>query len=202
MIDAAAKDQAIRSSGIPECLHVPTAAIDEAAIKTYVGDVVRVLASGTGNKALLVEVNNPPPIDARLPIWKLKGSSVFHCKMQVWVHIAYTRYRQAYQRAFPADDITDKILSHALNRRMAALLGFQYVRITPISRAANSSSGFSENWGVALYQKPEELAAYRRRGAFIRYADLSSLMLMLDLKLGGGLMDAVNEGQALLRPET
>jgi hypothetical protein len=35
---------------------------------------------------------------------------------------------------------------------------------------------------------------------FVQYADLTDLMLMLDLKLGGGFMDAVNDGQKLLRP--
>ena len=201
LTDNAAKDQAIRSWGMPECLHVPTAAVNEEAIIRYIGKVVRVLAKGPANKALLVEVKDPPPIDTRLPIWKLKESSIFHNRMQVWVHVAYTRYRQAYRRAFPTEDIAHKILSHALNRRMAVLQGFQYVRITPISRSSNSSSGFSENWGVALYRKPEELQAHKRRGVFIHYADLSSLMVMLDLKLGGGLMDAVNEGQKLVRPE-
>jgi hypothetical protein len=86
-----------------------------------------------------------------------------------------------------------------MNRRMATILGFRFVRITPISRRSNSSSGFSEKWGVALYSKPAELESHRRRGLFIQYADLVSLMLMLDIKLGGGIMDAANEGQRLVR---
>lgn len=86
-----------------------------------------------------------------------------------------------------------------MNRRLANILGYQYVRITPLSRNSNSSSAFSENWGVELYRKPAELASHQRRGLFIRYADLTGVMLMLDLKLGGGLMDAVNEGQRLIR---
>jgi hypothetical protein len=113
--------------------------------------------------------------------------------MQVWVHVTYTRYRRAYQRAFPTENIDDKILSHAMNRRAAALQGFRYVRITPISRNANSSSAFSEGWEVAE-------APTNTRGTFIQYADLCALMLMLDMKLGGGVMDAVNEGQKLVRP--
>jgi hypothetical protein len=34
----------------------------------------------------------------------------------------------------------------------------------------------------------------------IQYADLSDLMLMLDMKLGGGVMDAVNVAQRLIDP--
>ena len=120
--------------------------------------------------------------------------------MQAWVHVGYTRYRNAYKRAFPGEDIAGKVLSHTMNRRIAVLKGFQYVRITPVSRGANSSSGFSENCGVTLYSAPGLTLERARRGAFIEYADLSDLMLMMDMKPGGGVMSAVNEGQALVEP--
>jgi len=42
--------------------------------------------------------------------------------------------------------------------------------------------------------------ADRRRGAFIHYADLATLMVMLDMNPGGGVMDAVNEAQKFVRP--
>jgi hypothetical protein len=67
-----------------------------------------------------------------------------------------------------------------------------------VSRGGNSSSGFSEKWGVALHTSSNQTAARRIRPPFIQYADLSDLMLMLDLKLGGGVMAAVNEGQKLV----
>jgi hypothetical protein len=66
--------------------------------------------------------------------------------------------------------------------------------------ASNSSSAYSEEWGVTLHNMPEQMAANKRRGAFIKYADLTELMLMMDVKLGGGVMDSVNEGQKLVRP--
>src|SRR5207302_1700484 len=71
------------------------------------------------------------------------------------------------------------------------------VRITPNSRGCNSSSSFSEQWGVNLHATPEQMSANRRRGAFIHYADLVALMVMLDMNPGGGVMDAVNEAQKL-----
>ena len=37
-----------------------------------------------------------------------------------------------------------------------------------------------------------------RGGAYIQYADLSDLMVMMNIKLGGGVMDVVNEGQYLV----
>src|SRR5882762_496216 len=111
-------------------------------------------------------------------------------------------YRRSYRKAFPDEAIDGKVLSHALNRRMAALMGFAYMRITPNSPGCNSSSSFSEQWGVTLHATPEQVAANRRRGASIHYADLAALMVMLDIKPGGGVMDAVNEAQALVLPRT
>lgn len=120
--------------------------------------------------------------------------------MQVWVHVHYGRYRPAYKRAFPAENIDGKVLSHAVNRRMAEAEGFHYVRITPATKSANSSSAFSEQWGVDLHGTQAQVEANRKRGAFIRYADLCEIMLMMDMKLGGGVMETVNEGQRLVRP--
>ena len=107
---------------------------------------------------------------------------------------------QAYRAAFPSESLGDQVLSHAMSRRVAVLKGFRFVRLTPTSRPANSSSAFSEGWGVKLHGSPGQMSANLRRGAFIQYADLTELMLMMDLKLGGGVMDAVNEGQRLIRP--
>jgi hypothetical protein len=201
MIDAIARDQALYRYGIPGCLHVPIAAVDEAAICNYVGEIRQTLSSRGHRKAFLVEAHAPPAAaDRRYPIWDEPGSAIFHYPLQVWVHVGFTRYRQAYRRAFPDECLDDKVLSHALNRQVAALKGFNFVRITPTSRGANSSSAFSEGWAKALHGDPDRMAANRRRGLFIQYADLTELMLMLDMKLGGGVMDAVNEGQKLVRP--
>ena len=198
LIDYVAREQALRDWGLPDCLHVPIAAIDENAIEQYVGKIAEELSHYTTRKAFLVRTQNPSPIDKRYPIFELQESSVLHSKMQVWVHVAYSRYRFAYRKAFSSEDISGKILSHAMNRRMAAMLGFQFVRITLVSRGTNSSSGFSEQWGVNLYRKASERTAYEKKHSFIRNADLPSLMLMMDMKLGGGMMNAVNEGQQLV----
>jgi len=200
IVDPVAREIALTRWALPECLHIPTAAADEAAITTYIGDIEQVLTVGARRKAFLVKAKEPPPIDARLPIWDLPTASILHRRMQVWVHIGFTRYRAAYRKALPHEPLEGKVLSHAMNRRIAALKGFNYVRITPTTRGCNSSSSFSEQWGVTLHSSPDQMAANRQRGAFIQYADLSDLMLMLDMKLGGGVMEAVNEGQKLVRP--
>ena len=55
---------------------------------------------------------------------------------------------QPYRRAFPEEAIADKVLSHAMNRRVAALKGFRYVRITPTSRHADWAAAASPKNGV------------------------------------------------------
>lgn len=198
-VDEIARDMALRRWALPECLHVPIAAISEEAIRTYIGDIVQVLAGRARGRAFLVKVKEPPPVDRSLPIWDLPASEIFHRPPQVWVDIAYTRYRAAYRRAHPDEDISDRIISHAMNRRTAAVKGYRFVRVTSASRASNSSSAFTENWAVDLHGRaPDPEKA--RGGASIQYADLCDLMLMLDLRLGGGVMELVNQGQELVRP--
>jgi hypothetical protein len=201
LVDHAAKEIAVRCSVLPECLHVPIAAVDEAAISQYIGDIVRILTKGSPTKAFLVEAGPHPAIDARLPIWSLPRSAIFHHQMQVWVHAEYDGYRAAYRKAFPQEDIRGQVLSHCMNRRHAMLKGFQYVRIVPATRATNSSSAFSENWGIDIFSKPDELQSFKKRGVFIHYADLVDLMVMMDKQVGGGVMELVNEAQRLVEPQ-
>lgn len=200
LIDHVAKEIALTRWALRECLHVPIAAVDEAAIRNYIGEIEQVLSGGSPPKAFLVSAKEPPPIDAQLPIWELPSSNIFFQRRQVWVHAAFGGYRKAYKKAFPGENIDGKILSHVMNRRTAALKGFSYIRITPTSRGCNSSSAYSENWAVSLHSDPKQAEANRRRGALIQYADLSDLMVMLDIKVGGGVMAVVNEGQRLVTP--
>ena len=202
LIDQVAKEIALRRWALPKCLHVPIAAVDEAAIRNYIGEIEQVLSNGSPPKAFLVKAKEAPPIDPQLPIWDSASSSVLFQRRQVWVHSAFGGYRNAYKKAFPDENIDGKILSHAMSRRTAALKGFAYIRITPTSRGCNSSSAFSEGWAVALHSTPEQMKSNQRCGAFIQYADLSDLMVMLDIKVAGGVMAVVNEGQKLVTPRT
>jgi hypothetical protein len=202
LIDETAKGIALTRWALPECLHVPIAAMDEDAIRNYVGDVERVVSGRGLRKALLVTVPERAPIDPLLPISEHPNVGIFHARRQVWVHVAYKPYRRAYKRAFPHENIDGRILSHAMNRDTAVHKGFDFVRLTPVSGIANVSSAFSEQWAKALHKPKAPVVARRTGPPFIQYADLSDLMLTLDMMLGGGVMDAVNEGQKLLERRT
>ncbi|RWO29665.1 MAG: hypothetical protein EOS10_22775 [Mesorhizobium sp.] len=74
------------------------------------------------------------------------------------------------------------------------------MRATLTSRGNNSSSAYSEEWAIARHASDARAMAEKRQGASIQYADLADLMLMADFRVGGGVMELVNEGQRLVTP--
>jgi hypothetical protein len=188
-----------KQSGLLPCLYIPIAARDIFAIETYVGTIISDLAHGPGQKAILVEAHDPEKQDDRLSIWNLPEAEVLHYSKQVWVQVNYTAYRRAYVRAFPDADLSGMVLDHVMNRRVARLKGFSYIRIVPISRKANSSHGsLSEGWGVDYHSTPEMIAKNKASKAAVQYADLCDIVKMLNMEGGGSFMDNVNDAQKLV----
>ena len=188
-----------QQSGLLPCLYVPVAARDMDAIESYVGNIIKNLAKGSPRRALLVEAHQPDEPDDRLAIWRHPGAGILHYPRQVWVHVDYSAYRRAYIRAFPDVDLTGLVLDHIMNRRVARLKGFMYLRIVPISRKANSSHGaLSEGWGVAHHSLPRMMELNSVSQAAIQYADLCDVVKMLNMEGGGSFMENVNEAQKLV----
>src|SRR5215213_1479844 len=186
-------------SGLLPCLYIPVAARDRGAIETYVGRIVARLAPRTPDRALLVEAHEPEEPDDRLAIWGLPESAVLHYPRQVWVDVDYGAYRRAYMRAFPDVDLAGLVLDHVMNRRVARLKGFTYLRIVPISRAANSShGGLSEGWGVEYHSSQRMREINRTSQAAVQYADLADVVKMMNMEGGGSFMVTVNEAQKLV----
>ncbi len=198
-IDLVAKEEASRKWVMPESLHLPVAARDRESIVKYIGETVRELSAPNTGGAFMVRVTEPKAINKKLAVWKLPQSAVLHKTMQVWVHVDYRAYRRAYVKGFPNENISKMVLDHIWNRRMAKVMGYQFVRIVPISRGANSSSGsLAEQWSLDYQSTPEMRRRNLEKNQSIQYADLHSLVKMLDINTGGGVMDAVNEAQSLL----
>lgn len=188
-----------QSSGLLPCLYIPIAARNRDAIERYVGRILRPLASRSPSNALLVEAHEPDKPDDRLAVWRHPGAGILHYAKQVWVHVDYSAYRRAYIRAFPDVDLTGFVLDHIMNRRVARLKGFTYLRIVPISREANSShGGLSEGWGVEYHSSPRMMELNRASQAVVQYADLSDIVKMLNMEGGGSFMENVNEAQKLV----
>jgi hypothetical protein len=186
--------------GLPWCLHTPIAARDEASIYSHVGILIEVVATGTPSRAVLVETEGPERMDPRLPIWREAGASNLFRSPQFWVHVDFADYRRAYAKAFPAENITSLDVDHILNRHVAKVKDFFYVRLFAISKAANrSSGGLSEKWAIEFHSSERMRAKNLASPARIQYADLADIVKMLDRKTGGSLQDPVNEAQAPIR---
>jgi len=191
-------------AGLLPCLYVPIAAKSINAIETYVGLIKKILSPRSKSKALFIEAYEPEKMENRLPIWKLPSSSILHDPQQIWVHVDYTGYRNAYTKAFESIDFTNFVIDHVMNRRVARLKGFKYLRIVPVNRAVNSShGGLSEKWAVAYHSSPKMLKKNKESKATVQYADLSDIVKMMNIGGGGSLMDNVNEAQKLVKlPDT
>jgi len=186
-----------RASGLLPCLYIPVAARNINAIEKYVGRIVEPLARL--GRAFLVESYEPEPPDSRLAIWSHPGAAALHNAKQVWVHVDYIGYRRAYIHAFPGIDLDGFVLDHVMNRRVARLKRFQYLRIVPISRNANSShGGLSEGWAVEHHSSPAMMEKNNSSQAAVQYADLSDIVKMLNMEGGGSFMDTVNDAQKLV----
>ncbi len=188
-----------KNSGLAPCLYVPIAARDRSAIERHVGNVERVLVSGSPEAVLLVACQAPLERDALLPIWNHPNVGTLHCVKQVWAHVDFKYYRKAYQTALPENDLSGLVIDHVLNRRVARVKGFSYVRLVAITRGANSSSGgLCEKWELDYHSSDRMREINAKSQASVQYADLADLVKMLDMKTGNSIMDGVNEAQALV----
>lgn len=140
-------------------------------LMTLLGRIVEDLSQRSPSKALLVEAHEPGEPDDRLAIWQHPGAAVLHCPRQVWVHVDYRNYRRAYLRAFPAVDLTSLVLDHVMNRRVARLKDFAYLRIISISREQIRYRITSQ----MLYPLEPTLQREREEGTVPRQTGLSLL---------------------------
>src|SRR5437773_12357679 len=118
-IDELARDLALTRYALPICLHIPIAARNVESIERFVGRIERVLLESAERKAFLVSAYELPPRDPDLSIWQQPGADVLRQQSQVWVHVDDPKYRVAYAKAFPDQDITNRVLDHVMNRRVA-----------------------------------------------------------------------------------
>ncbi len=190
-------------NGLLPCLYVPIAARDRCAIEEYVGKIQAPLTPRSKKKAFLVEAYEAEKPDTRLPIWQLPAAAVLHDPRQLWVHVDYTGYRRAYIQAFPDTDLADFVIDHVMNRRVARLKGFKYLRVVPVTRAVNSShGGLSEKWAVDYHSSPRMIEINRESKAVVQCADLSDIVKMINMEGGGSFMGIVNDAQKLVELPT
>jgi hypothetical protein len=91
-------------------------------------------------------------------------------------------------------DFKQNVIDHVMNRRIARLKGFEYLRVVPISRAANSSSGnITEKYGYDYHSSAYMQKVNKDNKAFIQYCDMADIVKMLDIKTVGKIQEGINE---------
>jgi hypothetical protein len=175
-------------AGFCDEVAVPIAAVSEEAIARYIGKIERVVSEDScGRRALVVNIY-PRENSKTLLVFDLPESDIFFSPQQVWVHVDLRNYRAAYlksaiEQALPKATVLD----HVMNRKVARVLGFEYIRTVPVPPRINSEHGsLNETWELKDMLGNEAVLARRmaRRGQ-IRYADWADLVKMLKIRTGG-----------------
>lgn len=204
MVDAAAP-----VFGLPASLQIPIAAASVADIETYVGRVLQSVTNSDGlPNAVLIELRSQGPIkEPNVPLWTSslasRAEERLHARKQVWVHVDYDGYRQAYiDFGMPAIP-QGYVLDHVQNRIAVQNRGYlhPYLRLCPVRQSVNTSGGHSAG---GEGKEKEYLAKYGPLPAINRiiYADPMDLTKMLDIKPGTAPMgmDGVRDTQHLFYP--
>jgi hypothetical protein len=192
-------DAAAQRFGLPNCLRIPIAAASLEAIARYVG-AVRATVPWKGQAgAVLVE---PHPRSAGptpgVALWTgpdaKSNDARLHPDRQVWVHVDYDGYRDAYQRlGLPIPP--GCVLDHVQNREAVRLGGYAhpYLRLCPVRGQVNTSAGHragGEGMEKGFLRDLPGLSAATRAaaGRALRaemvYADPMDLTKMLDIAPG------------------
>ncbi len=210
-LDLKAVQMARRFGNLPRCLWVPVAATSLEAISRYIGVVQEVLATWpSGPCAVIVRPqrlgHEGLGCPLRPPVWDLPESAAFHEPEQLWVHVDFDQYLDAYRKVFPDynPDQQDLVIDHIENRREARLRGYSFIRLLHITRGVNSSSGRGvERVGVIFYSDPElrkHSAPLQAAQGEIRYAGIEDLVKMLGIKMGGQSFDGLRDSLHLFEP--
>jgi hypothetical protein len=211
-------DATAATHGLPPCLWVPIAADSVDAIRIYVGVPMQTVVGRDGRiNALCVQPSDRAVRkDPRVPLWQEPLAATYEERLyparQVWVHVDYADYRQAYQQ-FPTPPIPPGyFLDHVQNREAIRLRGYShpYLRLCPVSRRVNTSGGsdyggegMEKEYLRGLQGQPEEVrapAAAALHRSRVVYADPMDITKMLDIPPGTGPLPGVRDTQRLLFP--
>jgi len=199
-IDQKAKELALKY-GMPLDVHIPIGAKDKQAIIKYIG-CIQEINGVHAEMAFIVTPHFSPELNNKLPLWKLPESEILHRKKQVWVHVDYPGYRAAYINACPEEGVNGFVLDHILNRRIARLKGYNYLRIVKVTKSVNTSSGgVTEKYGFDYHSTDHMKKINSQSQAFIEYADVTAVVKMLNKKTGGKFQDIIRDSLYLFDEE-
>jgi hypothetical protein len=187
--------------GLPPCMHIPIAAADVNAIEEFVGVVEQARTNRKGEvTAMLVRPHACGiPANNAAPLWRepdaAEHASRLYPESQVWVHVDYARYRDAYIK-FGTPPLKDgEVLDHVQNRKAMRLRWYShpYLRLCPVDRAVNSDGGHTTGAEGIEKDHLEDVCADEQKAADMKarvltykvvYADPADLTKMLNMPLG------------------
>ena len=207
-MDNNTNDLTAQKFGLPSCLWIPIASSDINSIEKYVGNLLekRIGQNGRINAMLIKPHKNFDIKSAEAKLWQEADSSnykkIFHPDKQVWVHLDYKNYREAYfdfGMPVPKGDVLD----HVQNRKAIRLRGYShpYLRLCPIPKKVNTNAG-----GIKGGEGLEKDHVRRIKdcsiinSSKIIYADQMDLTKMLCIEPGTFILNGVRDTQDLFYP--
>jgi hypothetical protein len=201
-------DEHAQHFGLPNSLLVPIAARSTSAIEKYVGKITKQVVGRKGhvNAIAVIPHRWPPKKESSTPLWSHQNAKDYedrlHPKRQVWVHVDYTNYRQAYIRFGMPEIPPNYVLDHVQNREAIRLREYShpYLRLCPVSRRVNTSGGtntggegMEKAFLRSLKENPDSVKNSFRdlMKTAIVYADPMDLTKMLDISPGTQVLDGV-----------
>jgi hypothetical protein len=186
-------DPSAQKFGLSDALLLPIAALDDGALRTYVG-IPSPVPRRSCRDVLLVKPY--PPLQEENPGWDAEFRLEYRKLVllpQVWVHPDYDAYREAYDvaRRESAPDLRDceeLFLDHVMNRDHARQLGYGWLRLCPVPPEVNTNAGHRSGGERNAVRYVEEA---QRKGWMGRitiskvvYADPFDLTKMMGMKPG------------------
>jgi hypothetical protein len=194
--------------GLPSSLWIPIAAASVAGIEKYVGKILETRTDPETRRVNAVKVRTRLGNVVRepnVPLWESSlartASDQLYPANQVWVHVDYTGYRQAYID-FEMPAITKNcFLDHIQNRKAIGLRdnSHPYLRLCPVDSGVNTSGGHSSG-GEGMEKKFLRNHGPLKAQHTIIYADPMDLTKMLNIKPGTQFLAGVGETQRLFYP--
>jgi len=196
--------------GLPGCLRVPVAAASVHAIGEFVGEIIAEIRNRKGaTVALKVRAfTRGFPEQPVAKLWRTDQgrdyAAILFPEFQVWVHVDYRGYREAYRRFGMPTLSSETFLDHIQNRRAARLRWYSHplLRLSPVSRLTNTNSGHASGaegvevaYVKSLLADPEKSRALKLRvmGYNVKYADDADLTKMIDVAPGTEIMNGVRD---------
>lgn len=194
--------------GLPPSLWIPIAAVSVADIEKYVGKVLRSsinARSGRVNAVLVMANATSVPEEPNVPLWTSPLASLarerLHPVHQVWVHVDFGGYRQAYTDFGMPMPAANYFLDHIQNRKAIRLResSHPYLRLCPVHRTVNTSGGHATG-GEGMERAFLSTHATEPAPNRMIYADPMDLTKMLDIAPGTQVLNGVRDTQQLFYP--